>query len=398
MNRAIKASAEFSWPFLILMALLMSFVALAIDMMLPALSQIGTDLHAGGVSQSQMVITSVFLGMGLGLLLFGPLSDAYGRKPALFVGISIFIVGCLFSLFAQSFVWMLVGRMIQGFGGASCRVVTTAMIRDQYEGEVMAKVMSMVLILFILVPAIAPSIGQVILWVFHWRMIFVFMLVLAVISGAWLFLGQKETLAQEHQRPLSFATFRSGALETLTHPVSMGYTLASGLVFGAFVGYLSSAQPILQGLYKLKGMFSLAFGVLALVIGSASFANSRLVERYGMKRLCTLALSLMTILGAIALPLFYTMQGQPPLLLFLSYLAVTFFCAGILFGNFSSMALQPMGHIAGIANSVVSAVQTIVSVFLGGLISAMYNGTVLPLTTGYLCLSLLSLIVVLRTK
>ncbi len=385
-----------SWGFIALMALLMSFVALAIDAMLPALGQIAIDLNVQDRNDVQQVISSIFLGMSFGLIFFGPFSDSYGRKPAIYLGMSIFIIGCLISIFSQTFEVMILGRILQGLGGASCRVITISMIRDKFEGAEMGKVMSLIMIFFIMVPALAPSIGQLILLVATWRAIFYLMLLLGVISMIWLALRQEETLVKEKRLKFSFGTIWNGVKETVMNKVSRSYTLAAAFVFGAFISYLSSSQQIFQTQYGVGKLFSVYFGVLALSIGSASFANSRWLEKYSMEILCLKALKFMVAFGLAFFPIALYFDGNPPLPLLMIYLMGTFFTLGILFGNFNTLAIQPLGHIAGVANSVISSIQTFISVLIGGTISHFYDGSILPIVASFLGLGLISLLIVRR--
>ncbi len=391
-----KDSQTTPWNFIALMAILMSFVALAIDAMLPALAQIGQDLNVHNANDVQLVISTIFLGMGLGLVFFGPFSDSFGRKPAIYLGMGIFMIGCLASIFSTTFEVMIAGRLLQGLGAASCRVITLAMIRDRFEGNTMAKVMSLIMIIFILIPALAPSIGQGILLFASWRSIFVFMLGLGIVSVLWLALKQPETLSKGDRLPFSLKIILNGIIETIKNRISRNYTIASGLIFGAFVGYLSSAQQILQEQYQLGDKFAFVFGFLALAIGLASFANSKWVDKYGMEALCKQALIVLVAIALVFLPICYYLSGHPSLLALMVYLIITFFCFGILLGNFNTLAIQPLGHIAGVANSVISSLQTLLSVGLGGFIGYSYDGTVLPLTVGFFILGICSLILVLR--
>ncbi|WDE03309.1 multidrug effflux MFS transporter [Thalassomonas viridans] len=384
--------------FIALMAILMSLVALTIDAMLPALSQIGTSLQVADSNDSQLIITSVFLGMAMGLIFYGPLSDAYGRKKIIYLGIGIFILGNLLSIFSNSFPVMLAGRVLQGFGVASCRVVSLAMIRDQFAGPQMGKVMSLIMMFFIMVPALAPSVGQGILLFSHWRAIFVLVLVFGLICFFWLHFRQAETLVPEKRIPLSLASLKAGAAETLKHPVSRSYMLASGITFGAFLGYLSSAQQILQHQYQLGELFSLYFGALALAIGLSSFANSRLVMHFDMAKLCHWALIVITVTALAFYCYVEVLAEQPSLTALMAYLAVTFFSVGILFGNLNTLALHPLGHIAGIATSVISSVQTFISVLIGGIIGQLYDASVVPLVLGFFFCSLSTLILIYRTR
>ena len=378
--------------FIILMATLMSLMALAIDAMLPALDLIGLSLGVEDPNDNQLIISSLFLGMAMGLMLYGPISDSYGRKVTLYLGVSIFLIGDVISILSDDFSLMIIGRLCQGFGAAACRVITIAMIRDRFDGPKMAKVMSLIMMVFIMVPVLAPSVGQVILLFASWRAIFFLLLAFALIGVIWLHLRQPETLAIEKRLPFSLSVIGQGISETLKHPQSRTYTIAAGIMFGAFIGYLSSAQQILQIQYQLGSTFSLYFGFLALAIGMASFANSKLVMIFSMEKLCIIALTLISLLSLLFYFYASHYNGQPPLVALMSYLSLTFFCLGILFGNFNTLALHPLGHIAGVATSVISTLQTLLSVMVGYVVGQAYDGGVLPLVGGFLICGAITLL------
>ncbi len=382
--------------FVTLMAMLMSFIALAIDAMMPALGQIGQDLAVENPNDVQLIISTIFIGMAIGLLFFGPFADSFGRKKAIFLGLGIFLIGCLASIFSTSFDVMLYGRLLQGIGAASCRVATMCMIRDEYEGPAMAKIMSFIMIIFILSPALAPSIGQIILIFGNWRWIFVVMFSFAVVGISWLALGQEETLKPEHRLRFGLAPIYRAMKETIKNRIARGYTLASGIVSGAFVAYLNSAQQILQEQYETGDAFALIFGFLALAIGVASYTNSKLVYKMSIEKICFIALIVMAISSTVFLPISLITGGNPALILLIIYLFIVFFCMGLLFGNFSTLAILPLGHIAGSANSVIGFFQTLISALLGAYIGSHYNGTINPLVLGFFVLSITSLAMVFR--
>jgi DHA1 family bicyclomycin/chloramphenicol resistance-like MFS transporter len=393
----LKKNSKSQTEFIVLMAMLMSMVALAIDSMLPALIQIGSDLNAQNVNDSQLIVGTIFLGMALGQMIYGPMSDAYGRKPAIYLGMVVFLIGDIISIYAQDFNIMLVGRVLQGMGAASCRVVTLAMVRDRFEGKEMAKVMSLIMMMFIMVPAIAPAIGQGILLFSGWRSIFIFLLAYGLVAVIWMNLRQDETLALKNRIPLSIANIIAGIKETLSNPISRNYTIAGGIMFGAFIGYLTSSQQILQIQYELGKLFPIYFGTLALAIGVASFINSKLVMKYSMEKLCIIALAVICILSLIFYGLTFINHGKPTLWILMPYLIGMFFCFGIVLGNFNTLAVHPLGHIAGIANSVISTVQTLISVMIGSYIGQAYDGTVQPLAIGFLICSVATYIILVRT-
>ncbi len=393
-----KKSRAGNVEFISLMAVLMSLVALAIDAVLPALTKIGESLGVGNANSTQLIISVFFIGMSFGQMIYGPISDSFGRKKALYLGMFIFLLGSVVSLFSTTFTSMLIGRACQGFGISSCRVISLAMIRDKFEGREMARVMSLIMVFFIMVPAIAPSLGQVVLFYADWRSIFLLVVVVAVIGFFWLFFRQPETLAEENRLPFLPATIIAGIVETLKNPLSRSYMLAAGIIFGAFIGYLSSAPQILQIQYGLGEAFSLYFGGLAVAIGISSFFTSRLVMRFGMEKLSFFALILLSLTSSLFFLYTQSVSGHPPLLIFMAYLTLAFFCFGVLFGGFNTLAVQPLGHIAGVATSVISSVQTLVSVAVGGLVGQCYNGTVLPLVLGFLLCGLTSLAIMIYVR
>lgn len=368
--------------FVIIVSLLMSLTALSIDTMMPALPQIGTDLHVHITNDRQLVISSIFLGLGLGQLFFGPLSDKTGRKPAIYAGILVYITGALLSAFSVSFSVMLVGRLMQGIGLSSPRSVTMAMVRDRYEGRMMARVMSFATTILILVPMVAPSLGQIILTMTGWRSIFVIFVIIALISMLWFALRMPETLAIESRTPFSPRRILKATKEIAGTPVALGNTIAAGLVGGAFLGYLNSAQQIFQEQYALGHHFPIIFSTIAFFLGLASFLNARIVMRLGMRYLVRRALYIILGLAVVSFVISLISGGTPPLWFLMAYLMSTFFCVGILFGNLNAMAMQPLGHLAGFGAAVVGSLSTLIQLLLGTLIGQSYNGTILPLIMG----------------
>jgi DHA1 family bicyclomycin/chloramphenicol resistance-like MFS transporter len=384
--------------FVVLVALIISLVALSIDAMLPALPEIAADLVFERVNDAQYVISMLFVGMGFGQILFGPLSDSIGRKPAINLGFLIFILGCLLSIFAQDFGDMMVGRFLQGLGAAGPRIVSIALVRDCYEGRAMARVMSFVMTIFILVPIIAPSIGQLIIVYSTWHSIFVLFLVLSLVVMSWFSLRQPETLPKQKRIRFSAVLMMRNLKLIFAIPAAIGYTITMGFVFGAFIGYLSSAQQILQTQYALGNQFAIYFGVLAASIGLASLVNAQLVIRLGMRRLSSMAMLVSALLSTPFFFLAQYYQGHPPLALLMTYLLCVFFFFGIMFGNLNALAMEPLGHIAGLGSAVVGSVSTLMSVMLGIIIADAYNGTILPLVAGFSILSILGLITMYYTE
>ena len=317
--------------FIILMAFFMSLMALAIDAMLPALINIKNDFGLENANDTQIVISTIFLGMSAGLMLYGPLSDSYGRKRPLYFGLTFFMLGSIVSLFSPNLEVMLLGRFLQGFGCAACRVISVAMIRDNFHGEQMGKIMSIVMMCFVLVPALAPSLGQLILFVGSWRYIFVFFIVLAAFGLFMLKFKQRETLDPSNVVAFSFKNIFSGIKETLSNKTSRVYMIAAGLTFGAFITYLSTVQQIFFDIYGVKEGFSLYFGALAIFIGMSSFINARYVERFGMKKLSNFSFLTLSLVSFIYLIVLKLSGGQTHISVFFIYLAISFLVIGILF-------------------------------------------------------------------
>ena len=384
--------------FVALIGMMMSLVALSIDAMLPALPEIGRDLGVERENDNQLIISFVFIGYAVGQLIYGPLSDSTGRKPAIYVGFSLFIIGCLLSLFATDFSTMLAGRLLQGLGAAGNRTVCVALIRDRYEGRAMAQVMSSAMSIFILVPVIAPALGQGLLLIAHWRAIFVAFLVLALIILIWFTIRQPETLVRENRRAFSLRQNMRAIREICTTRVSFGYTIAAGFVSGGFLAYLTSSQQIFQDQYGVGTRFPLYFATLALALGGASFANSRLVIQYGMRVLSRFALYVLISISIIFFTISWPLAGDPPIWGLMTYFMLLFFCIGLLFGNLNALAMEPLGKIAGTASAAYGFATTTVSSLIGMAIASQYNGSTIPITLGFVCLGLASLVIILITE
>jgi DHA1 family bicyclomycin/chloramphenicol resistance-like MFS transporter len=387
---ADSTSAEF----IIIISMMMALTALSIDAMLPALPKISADLGATNPNDRQLIISLIFLGQAVGQLFFGPLSDKTGRKPAIFAGYALFILGSLFSVFSGNFSAMLVGRALQGIGMSAPRAVSMALVRDRLAGRRMAQVMSFASTIFILVPMIAPSIGQGILSFAGWRGIFGSFIVFALITVVWFAFRVPETLALDKRRPFSPKHIAAAAVEVVSIRATLGYTLILGLVQGVFLGYLNSSQQIFQEQYALGDLFPLYFAIISLSLGLASLANTGLVMRYGMEKLARWALSGIFALAILFLGVATIYAGQPPLWSLMTYLMVSFFCIGILFGNMNALAMQPLGHLAGVGAAVVGSLSTLISTLLGMVIGQSYNGTILPLVIGMALLTGVSIFII----
>lgn len=379
--------------FIALMAALMAINALAIDVMLPALPYMGEHLNIVSENERQFVVSAYMLGMGIAVLAFGPLTDRFGRRGPMLVGMGIYVVAALAAAFAPDFGTLLALRFIQGMGAASSRVITTAVVRDRYSGREMAEVMSLTFMVFMAIPIIAPGIGQVLLLTGPWQSIFVFMATLAAALWVWTFIRLPETLPVEKRRPLSLSGVLGGFKIVFTNRVAISYGLAGTFLFGALFGFITSSQQIYVDLYGLGVYFPVAFAAMAGLMAVSSFTNSRVVRRFGMRRLAHGAMLVYTVGSAVWLTL--ALIGFLPLWLFYSLLAIIMFCFGWSASNMNSLSMEPLGAVAGTAASVFGFIQTVGGALIGGFIGQMFNGTTVPVAAGYLTMGILTLACIL---
>jgi DHA1 family bicyclomycin/chloramphenicol resistance-like MFS transporter len=381
--------------FVILLAFMVSIVALATDVMLPGLDLIGRDLGVDNPNDVQLIISSLFLGFAVGQLLAGPLSDSFGRKPVIYGGYAVFLLGCALSLWASSWEMMILGRVLQGFGAASPRIVTLALVRDGYAGREMARIMSVVMAVFILVPCIAPALGEVVIAASGWRATFAVLIATAVPACLWCALRQPETLPPARRRAFSPRPLWAALREVCTSRMAMGYTVALGMVFGAFLTYLSTAQQVYTVAFDQGRLFAMYFAMAALSIGAASMINSMLVMRLGMRKLTlgailgvvTMSLAMVAVMGLI--------PGTPPFALFMVWLMTVFFCVGILFGNLNAIAMEPLGHIAGMGAALIGAISNFIALPIAWYVGHLFNGSALPLVAGFAVMGTGALIAIL---
>jgi DHA1 family bicyclomycin/chloramphenicol resistance-like MFS transporter len=380
--------------FVAMMASLMSVVALAIDALLPALDIIGVSIQTKNATDNQLLITMIFLGLGFGPLLFGPISDSLGRKPMVFVGFGVFFIASVICVFAESLEMMIFGRILQGIGLSAPRSISIAIIRDIYSGDRMAKIMSFVVVVFLLVPIIAPALGKYVLDHFSWQAIFYTQIGFSFIIAFWFWKRQPETLKEENRIKFSKNLFVDGFKELIKYPISIGYTVISGFVTGSFMVYLSSSQQVFQDQYSMKDEFPFIFASLAIAIGAAIFLNGFLVMKLGMKKIIQFSLIGYMIVSLIYILLFAQTQN-PSIEVLLLFFALQFFAIGFLFGNLRAMAMQPVGHIAGIASAITGLISTLMAVPIGVFVGSYVSNTVLPLFIGFLVCSVCSIFILI---
>ncbi|MFC0604998.1 multidrug effflux MFS transporter [Winogradskyella pulchriflava] len=376
--------------FVALMAALMSIVALSIDAVLPALPEIGDYLNSVNATENQKLITTIFLGLGVGQLIFGPLSDSFGRKPMVYFGFGVFVIASIICVTTRSFEVMLLGRVLQGIGLSSPRTMSIAIVRDSYSGDHMAKILSIVVMTFILVPVIAPILGQFLLFNFGWQSIFTVNLIFGLLVMLWFWRRQPETLNEHHKKTFRLSIFKTGAIEFFKIKPAVIYTLLSGFITGSFMVYLSTSQQIFQEQYNLGEYFPYIFASLAITIGLATYLNSTLVMRFGMRNLVNLALIAFVSISFIYVVLFWSGQN-PSIEILLLFFALQFASIAFLFGNYRALAMEPMGHIAGIGSALNGFISTVMAVPIANFIGSFVKTSVLPLFIGFLVTGLITM-------
>ncbi len=382
--------------FIALIAALFATIALSIDAMLPALPEIAATLSPDAPNRAQLVVTSFVFGMGLGTLFAGPLADAFGRKPVILAGSALYVVAALACYFANSLDLLLIARVVQGIGAAAPRTVSMALVRDLFKGRAMAQVMSFVMMVFILVPAVAPLMGQAVISSAGWEAIFLVYIVFSAVTMLWMGLRQPETLAPENRRSLHLAPMIAATKELFSHRIITVSIIAQTLTQASLFATLSSMQGIFDQRFDRAESFPLWFAMIALVSGVGSFVNARVVMRVGMR-----AVVIATYTSVVALTLvLLAVNGlglMPETLAFPTHVLwsiALFAMMGLSMGNLNALAMEPVGHIAGLAASVTSAISTVVSVVLAVPVGLAFNGTALPLMAGVLVFIALALIAV----
>jgi DHA1 family bicyclomycin/chloramphenicol resistance-like MFS transporter len=379
--------------FIAMMAALMALNSLAIDIMLPALPKMGEALHVVEENDRQFVLTAYLVGFGIAQLFFGPISDRYGRRLPLMAGMAIYVVAAAFAAIAPTFEILLALRFVQGVGAASTRVVAQSVVRDRFEGRVMAEVMSLIFMTFMVVPVIAPAIGQLIMFSGHWQAIFMFMAVLAAVIQLWAFVRMAETMKAENRRPLRADVVAEGFRLVFSNRTAFLYGLSAMFAMGGLFGFIGTAQQIYVDIYGLGAYFPLAFAFVASMMAVASFLNSRVVGALGMRRVAHTALISFTALSAIWL--FLASTGHLPFPVFIAVFTLVMFCFGMVGSNTTTLAMEPLGNVAGTASSIFGFLQTAGGAALGAGIGYVYNGTVVPVAAGFFCLGLIAIACVL---
>ena len=370
--------------FIALIAMLFATIAISIDAMLPAFPDITRTLTPDNPNRVQWVISSLFLGMGLATFFVGSLSDAFGRKPVLMACGAIYMLACLGCYFATSFEMLLVFRLIMGVGVAGPRTVSLALVRDLYIGREMARIMSFAMMIFMVVPAIAPLMGQAVIAVSNWHMIFLVYILFNGTALLWLGLRQPETLPKPRRIPLAASTLMASARDLFSRKVILVSIVIQGMVSATLVATISSIQLIFEQSFDRAASFPLWFGLIACLAAGGSFLNSRVVMRVGMRRVVnvTFTVVLLITLGHLGLRLAFDLPDLFSFALFIIWIVCLFGMMGLTMGNLNALAMEPVGHIAGFAASMIGALATVLSVVLSAPIALIFDGTPVPLIAG----------------
>ena len=377
--------------FIALVALLMSVNAMAIDIVIPALLLIG-DLY--GVAQEndrQWLITAYLFPFGVGQLLFGTLSDVFGRKRVILGGLALYASASFLTPLAPNFAALLILRALCGLGAASVRVAIVAVVRDCFSGREMAAVMSVVMLVFMSVPIFAPLIGQIILLVASWSWIFIFMGLFAAFLIVWMNARLPETLASTDRKQLNLHDTISSFRLVLSTRRSIGYSIAQALFFGCLFGFVNAAPQIYLQMYELGGWFPLAFAICGCAIACSNLANARIVRRFGMRRISHTALTFFLVISATFAVVSWWSQGPVPLWAFIVATSVAFTALGFVGTNFNAIALEPLGEVAGTASAIFGFIQTAGAASIGAIIGQTYNGSITPILAGFVVCSVIAL-------
>jgi MFS transporter, DHA1 family, multidrug resistance protein len=382
--------------FVVVIATIMSLNPLALDMMLPALPDIGSAFHIDTANHLQMVLSSFLIGFGAGQFVIGPLSDSFGRRPVLIGGMILYSIASLLALAAPSFETLLLARALEGLGTAATRVIATSIVRDCYAGRRMASVVSLAMMIFIAVPVVAPSFGQAVMLLTQWRGIFVVLTAYGVLTLLWTAFRLPETLSVSDRKPFALREVLESFRSTVTNRQTFGYALAAGGIMGSLLAYVLTSQQVFTGIYRLGHYFPLAFSAIAAAIAVSGFLNSRLVERLGMRLISHGALVGALVVAAVTF--LAEKFGFMPLPLFMILSALMMFTFGLTFANFTALAMEPQGHNAGTASSVYGTITTLIGIGAGTVIGQAFDGTLLPFATGFLLCTAAALAMVAITE
>lgn len=374
---------------------LMALNALSIDIMLPALPDIGEAFGAAG-NERQLVITAYVFGFGIAQIFYGPLADALGRRTVLLVSLGAYSLATLLCLAAPEFGWMLAARALQGAAAAGTRVIATAVVRDLVSGRRMAQIISIAMTFFMAAPILAPGLGQLILFVADWRWIFAALLTGGGLLWAWMLLRLPETLSAENRIPVRIGSAARNYWLAASNRITLGYMLAAGFIFGGLFAFIATAEQVMAELYGLEAWFALAFAGIAGGLAISNIINARIVQRHGMRRISHAAIIAFTLINVGHT--LYVMASEPPFWVFYPLLTLGMMLFGMMGANFSALVLEPAGKRAGTTSALYGSVTAIGGAILGSAIGQSFNGSVVPLLAGMAGLGAVALVIVLITE
>ncbi|UWR05825.1 multidrug effflux MFS transporter [Ruegeria sp. B32] len=377
--------------FIALIAMMFATIAFSIDSMLPALPEIGAQLSPDDVNRAQLILTSFVLGMGIGTFFTGPISDAVGRRPVIFAGAAVYILASAVAWASSSLELVLAARVVQGLGAAGPRVVAMAIIRDLFSGREMARIVSIAMMIFTLVPAIAPMAGAAVIAFAGWRGVFMSFILFALVIIVWMGFRLPESLAPENRRPFRLPLMVDAVKEMFAHPTVRLSIFVQTLCMGMLFTMLTMVQPVYDVIHDRADSFPFWFGFVALMSGSASLLNAAVVVRVGMRRMVTWALAGQILITSLVIALnMSNLSSQASFALFVFWQTTVFFMAGVTMGNLNAIAMEPMGHIAGMAASVIGSISTVLAAAIAAPVGLLFDGTLGPLSIGILIMCVLA--------
>ena len=385
--------------FIALIAMMFATIAISIDAMLPALPEIGAELSPENINRAQLVLTAFVVGLGAGTFVVGPISDTFGRKPVILAGAAIYVTGAVAAWASQSLEVLLLSRILQGLGASAPRIVSIAIMRDLFSGRIMARMMSLAMMIFTIFPAFAPLIGQGIIALSDWRGIFLAFVLFAAVAMLWLVVRLAETLPREARRPFRFPQLMGAVKEMVAHPTVRLSIIVQTLCLGLLFTMLVMVQPVYDDVFDRSEEFPTLFAIIALIAGSASLLNAALVVRLGMRRMVIWSLGIqalwsgtMLIIGLVSLP------DTLAFALFMIWQCSVFFIAGTTLGNLNAIAMEPMGHIAGMAASVIGGISTVLAAAIASVVGQFFDGTIVPLAAGLCVMSCIGYLLTRRME
>lgn len=385
--------------FVAMMAMMVATVAFSIDSMLPAMPEIARDLTPDDPNRAQLILSSFFVGMGVGTLFTGPLSDTFGRKTVINLGAALYVLGATLAWAAPSMELMVAARVMQGVGAAGPRIVSLAIVRDLYSGRQMARVVSFIMLVFTIVPALAPFLGEIVINAGGWRSIFLSFLAFATVSTLWMNARLEEPLAEDNRRPFRLSAIWLATKEMMALPMVRGSIFVQTLIFSVLFTSISLIQPTFDLIFDKSDQFAIYFFVIGAFCATSSMVNATFVVRYGMRAIITLAVMVTAALSVLMLVLTLSGAGASMYFwLFIVWQTSIFYQMGLTIGNLNALAMEPLGHIAGLAASVMGAIATVSAGIIATVIAQTFNGTTLPQIGGSLLLLLLCIPALLRMR